>query len=52
MGQEDVIMEQDVADSHNPAPAPANSWCCLYQVLSLQDDFANKKPMIQHYIES
>ena len=26
-------------------------WCCLYRVLSLQDDFTNEKPMIQHYVE-
>lgn len=29
-----------------------NDWCCMYRVLSLQDDFVNEKPLIQHYIES
>lgn len=52
MGQEDTIAEQDVTDAHDPTSALTNNWCCMYWVLSLQDDFSNKKPMIQHYIES
>jgi hypothetical protein len=27
-------------------------WCCMYRVLSLQEDFATEKPMLQRYIES
>lgn len=30
---------------------PQNWWCCLYQVISLQDDSENEKPEIQHYLE-
>ncbi|KIM71628.1 hypothetical protein PILCRDRAFT_24977, partial [Piloderma croceum F 1598] len=25
--------------------------CCMYCVLSLQEDFANEKSVLQHYIE-
>ena len=52
MGQEDMIEAQDLVDAHDPAPDPANNWCCMHRVLSLQEDFANEKPMIQHYVES
>jgi transposase len=31
--------------------APQNDWCCAYRVLSLQDDFVNEKPLLQHYPE-
>jgi hypothetical protein len=32
--------------------APESEWCCMHRVLSLQEDFTTKKPMIQHYVES
>lgn len=51
MGQEDTIEAQDLVDAHDPASDPTSDWCCMYRVLSLQDDFANEKPMIQHYVE-
>jgi len=28
-----------------------NNWCCMYHILLLQEDFANEKSMLQHYIE-
>ena len=52
MGQEDTIADEDVTVVHDPIPAPTNNWCCMHWVLSLQDDFANENPMIQHYVES
>ena len=51
MGQEDMIEAQDLVDAHDPALDPASDWCCMYCVLLLQDDFMNKKPMIQHYVK-
>ncbi|KAG1815092.1 uncharacterized protein BJ212DRAFT_1447403 [Suillus subaureus] len=30
----------------------ADNWCCIFKVLSLQEDFATEKPMLQHLIES
>ena len=38
-------------DAHDPALDPASDWCCMYHVLSLQDNFVNEKPMIQKYVE-
>ena len=51
LGQEDTVTEEDLANACNPVDEPSSDWCCLYQVFSLQDDFTNEKPMIQHYIE-
>ena len=52
MGQEDTIKVQDLMDAHDPAPDPANDWCCMHWILSLQEDFMNEKPLIQHYVEN
>ena len=49
--QEDMVTEEDLANACNPVDKLSSDWCCLYQVLSLQDNFTNEKPMIQHYIE-
>jgi len=52
MGQEDTVSEEDIACSQEPEMIESkNDWCCMYRVLSLQEDFANKKSMLQHYIE-
>ena len=51
MGQEDTIANDNMTAAHDPIPSPIGNWCCMYWVLSLQDDFANKKPMIQNYIK-
>ena len=32
-------------------PAPADKWCCMERVLSLQEDFRTEKPLIQLLIE-
>ena len=34
-----------------PAVVDIDEWCCMYQVLSLQDNFLKEKPMIQSLIE-
>jgi hypothetical protein len=54
MGREDTLEDNDNVQAEEPevAESPISDWCCCYRVLSLQDDFANEKPMIQHYIES
>ncbi|KZP12922.1 hypothetical protein FIBSPDRAFT_913191 [Athelia psychrophila] len=31
---------------------PADDWCCIHCVLSLQEDFVTEKPKIQHFLES
>jgi hypothetical protein len=53
MGQEDTVADEDIARSQEPESSePVNNWCCMYRVLSLQSDFATKKPMLQHYVKS
>ena len=52
MGQEHTVVEEDLTEAQDPVSEQLNEWCCLYQILSLQANFTNEKPMIQHYIES
>ncbi|KAG2753861.1 hypothetical protein P692DRAFT_201705046, partial [Suillus brevipes Sb2] len=52
MGQEDMLSDNDISQAEEVEAAPESEWCCMYRVLSLQEDFATEKPMIQHYIES
>ena len=42
LGWEDMVTEEDLADACNPVDKLSSDWCCLYQVLSLKDDFTNK----------
>ena len=51
MGQEDTLEEADLAQAEQPGTAERDVWCCMHRVLSLQTDFANEKPMLQHYLE-
>jgi hypothetical protein len=51
MGQEDTLADDDVMQAQDAAPTPVSDWCCMYRVLSLQEDFTTEKPMLQHYIE-
>ena len=50
-GQEDTIDDADLDTAEGPTIESDSKWCCLYRVISLQDDFVNEKPMIQHYLE-
>ena len=51
-GQEETLAESDITYSEQPDIEPKSDWCCMHQVLTLQEDFANKTPMIQKYVES
>ena len=51
MGQEDALVDTDITQADEPIAAPSNNWCCRHRVLSLQDDFVNEKPLLQHYLE-
>ena len=51
-GQEDTIDESDLEAAEGPGIENSSRWCCLYRVVSLQDDFINEKPMIQHFLEA
>lgn len=53
-GQEDSLTDAQVAEAEtgdSASSAPQNDWCCMYRVLSLQDDFVHEKPLLQHYLE-
>jgi hypothetical protein len=51
MGMEDTLTDADVAQAEEAVIVPENNWCCMYRVISLQEDFANEKPLLQHYLE-
>jgi len=52
MGQESSLTDAKVAEAKVAVPStPQDEWCCAYQVLSLQHDFVNEKPLLQHYLE-
>ena len=50
-GQDDNIADADVAAAEGPSVESESKWCCMLRVLSLQEDFVNEKPKIQHYLE-
>ena len=52
MGQEHTVVKEDLTEAQDPVSKQPNKWCCLYQILSLQANFTNEKPMIQHYTKS
>lgn len=49
--QEDSLDDAILDEASGIAEESQNKWCCLYQVISLQKDFVNEKPEIQHYLE-
>ena len=51
IGQEDALADTDITQADKLISAPSNNWCCMHRVLSLQDDFAYEKPLLQHYLE-
>ena len=51
MGQGDTLTDTDITQADKLIAAPSNNWCCMHHVLSLQDNFVNEKPLLQHYLE-
>ena len=51
VGQEDTINDADLEAAEGPIIESNSKWCCLHHIISLQDDFVNKKPMIQHFLK-
>jgi hypothetical protein len=47
----DEVKEIAAMDVTADASGPANDWCCMSCVMSLQSDFKSEKPFIQRYIE-
>jgi hypothetical protein len=52
IGKEEDVTENDIATVETEAPpVEEEAWCCMYRVLSLQEDFRTEKPLIQMMIE-
>jgi hypothetical protein len=52
-GEETVpesMYEITIPEPKTLSPA-VDAWCCMYRVLSMQDDFLTEKPLIQSIIE-
>ena len=52
MGHEDGLTEDAIAEAETTVENSEDKWCCMYKVLSLQDDFVNEKPELLQYLES
>jgi hypothetical protein len=50
-GQENSLDDTVLEEASEVVNELQNWWCCSFWVLSLQDDFINEKPEIQHYLE-
>ena len=50
-GQEECLDDNILEEASQVVDKNANEWCCMSRVISLQDDFINEKPDIQHYLE-
>lgn len=51
-GQDDFIDDRVIEGAAQVLDEPTDQWCCMHRVLTLQDDFANEKHNIQHYLDS
>ena len=45
------ISTEDIKLVEEQVPIAEDEWCCMHQVLSLQDDFRTEKPQLQWIIE-
>jgi hypothetical protein len=53
MGQDDSVSVEDTKLIEAAALSSEDDrWCCMYRVLSLQEDFQTEKPLIQSIIEA
>jgi len=54
MGQDGAATAEDMAITGaeiTSESGPDNEWCCMHQILALQEDFRSEKPLIQSIIE-
>ena len=51
MGQDDAVSTEDTTLVDSRISSSADEWCCMYHVLSLQEDFQSEKPLVQMIIE-
>jgi hypothetical protein len=52
MGQDDAVSPEDIMKANTEAQSTQDLWCCMYRVLSLQEDFLSERPLIQIVIEN
>jgi len=50
--EDDAPMDKETFPETGAPSAAVDRWCCMYRVLSLQEDFLTEKPMIQSIIEN
>jgi len=50
-GDVDEINDGDIDAALQPSAQSQDDWCCMYRVLSLQEDFRSEKSMLPSYIE-
>jgi len=52
IGEEEAASLEDMILANSDTPStPDDEWCCMYYVLSLQEDFQSEQPLIQSLIE-
>jgi hypothetical protein len=51
MGQDNAVSPEDIMQADIEAPSAEDLWCCIYCVLSLQEDFLSEQPLIQIVIK-
>ena len=52
MGQEDELTDKDLVEAEESVVESEDKWSCIYKVMSLQDNFINEKPQLQHDLEA
>jgi len=43
MGQEDTLSDKDISQAEEVEMTPESEWCCMYHVLSLQEELYNRE---------
>jgi len=51
MGAEDTMTDANCTQAEESETISAARWCCISRVLSLQEDFVEEKPLLQHYLK-
>lgn len=50
--EDNAPMDEEAPPETDTPSAAVDKWCCMYRLLSLQEDFLTEKPMIQSIIEN
>jgi hypothetical protein len=52
MEREDGLTDKDLVEAEESVAESEDKWCCMYKVMSLQDDFVSEKPQLRHDLEA